>query len=1641
MADGGNVQHIAELGFDLSGIQKQFEQLDQMVVQQGIRLNELARQNWNLEATINVRATTGTDAQQQMAQATQQVNAALQQQLQAINSVNTALGTQEQSSNRLTEAYNSQAQSVGRLHTNTTSLVSTAGRLLGIYSGLSLANKAIRESAEAIREVETRMMEISRIMELTTQQSNSLRDSLFSTATQMGRDFESTSEIMLRFAQAGYNVAESTEMTRTALLAMNTAELDAANSANSMIGILQQWGYEANELETVIDKLNYTADNNAVTTQDLVDSLLRSSSAAKNAKISFDELVGVTVALREATGRTGKELGTAVNSLIAFTTRAKSVSVFEDLGVTVWLDEQKTAMNSVMDIWSQLSTLYRAEGEKVISVLASQTDMTELYSQEVAEAAGATDTYNQMLETQVKLQGELNDAERLDLTSQFGVYRRNYAIALLENFEKIAEVTAEMDDSIGHSARENARYMETLDAKIKQLITSLQELAVQAGEAGLLDLAKGAVTALTAVTNFTKGIGGLVPVLITLTGLMTALRSQQIAGYFTDVSANATRAVASLRSFATGMTQTAAATTQAGNAISASAIGLTGWIGVITLAIGVVWQAVSAIKAKAEAQRQAAIATAQANSDEIQSLKDLRAEYESMLESTDSDSEKTEALNEWKRKLIETYKVEKDAIDKVNLSRETGINLIDEEISKRASETLGQLGSGYLDAVSKIESAQRDYLSTFQYAIGGMGDFYDTSESIGRSVDAFKELGVVVKEIKGFGAQEAHLGLLIESDSLTEQVRVLDGMISQLTKLNDLSEAERALLDELEKKRNSYTATLENNSEAYEKGNEAMAIVKLQEYTTGVNDIANVTEESFEAWREGLIKTAGESKGLANVLEDMAYDLFPQYKKSVDNTSGAMGNIADIFNKATDEATSLSEALKTLQDNASLVSDLMENGITAKNLDQIIQKYADLDDEVAAYLVGLMSEAELIDIIAAKHSEDATAFEESVQAKLLSSEAFYQVLLDNESDLLNELADKYSLDLSNYIDVLRGKLIAQGEATGEMAMASAGLITELARQYEIDIENFASAEEFKAAMAAAIANDINNSTAEGIISLAEKYGVDVSNYIDALRTKLITHGATETSIIGGTAEGVIKLAEQYGIDVQNFEDAENAKIAIANAARAQMEEDFKRIKEVAGSYTPKPPEVSGGSASATKGQTQAEKDLADAIKGTTDAINDKIKALQDELKEFESTHKAEIDLLKEQKQAEDAAHKAAIDRLKERKKAAAQAYKDEEAAVKSRYDAEIQRLRDLKTETSREDARADYEKSRAELEAELAEQEMRTGREATERIKEIDKALAELDESERRRQRDVDIDNQIAALEATRDAEIAAIQAAAEAEDERYERRIKNRENEQKADQAAYEEKIKTLEEMIKFEQEKYENDIKMLKDELEEVKKSTQQQSEAYTRAYNEQMKKMNEVGANNKTVAKESNIALEEFYRKATINQKNFSDPAIKDAKTLWQIYQDILALMDEIEDRESDSSSDRSSSSSSSRSVNIPSMDTGGFMLSDGLIYAHRGEAIVREDITRGLLRIIDKFKVPTTQNLIVRSDITDNINRASEMMQAISNISNYDSSSYDNSSNPVINIHLEGSTFGAGTSQPAFTRNLSRDITDILNKLPR
>jgi phage-related tail protein len=86
---------------------------------------------------------------------------------------------------------------------------------------------AMQEAVRTLAQVESDMTTIARITEDVTFNFKEMRDELQGLGVEYGMAWENVSDIAIRWSQAGYNVADTLELTKASLLALNTAELDA----------------------------------------------------------------------------------------------------------------------------------------------------------------------------------------------------------------------------------------------------------------------------------------------------------------------------------------------------------------------------------------------------------------------------------------------------------------------------------------------------------------------------------------------------------------------------------------------------------------------------------------------------------------------------------------------------------------------------------------------------------------------------------------------------------------------------------------------------------------------------------------------------------------------------------------------------------------------------------------------------------------------------------------------------------------------------------------------------------------------------------------------------------------------------------------------------------------------------------------------------------------------------------------------------------------------------------------------------------------------------------------------------------------------------------------------------------------------
>lgn len=456
---------------------------------------------------------------------------------------------------------------------------------------LQMLQNALADVGETLVKTEDAVIELNRVLD-DPQPTQEVANRLYDIAYAYGSTFENASTIASNFARSGRSWNESLQATEAALLAMNVAELNATEASDGLLSIIAQFDMKTSDLIDVVDKLNKTADKNPVSTQKLLQAIQRAGSAAKNANVSFDQTLGLITAISEATNRSGQNIGTAVNSLIQYST--KNVDVFATLSKESeeMVKKFKLGLVSIVDVWNQVAADIKSDKkarDDIITALGTD-DLEELSS---------------------TLHDELGDlVSEIDNTYNVAnTYRKNYFIALLDNMDRFMKVQEQLTDYQGYSQEENEKYMETYTAKVNQLNDAWQKLAND--EQGILKFKKDLVDLGINLVGFVEQTGGIVDTVQNAAGIIGGLALISKAEALKLAIADIGTVLKATFTGAAGAFQTTI-----------------GWIGAVIAVSAVLNTTINAIRASQAERRKETLQEFEANKDNITALSELKKKYD-----------------------------------------------------------------------------------------------------------------------------------------------------------------------------------------------------------------------------------------------------------------------------------------------------------------------------------------------------------------------------------------------------------------------------------------------------------------------------------------------------------------------------------------------------------------------------------------------------------------------------------------------------------------------------------------------------------------------------------------------------------------------------------------------------------------------------------------------------------------------------------------------------------------------------------------------------------------------------------------------------------------------------------------------------
>mgnify|MGYP004648382065 CR=1 FL=1 len=461
---------------------------------------------------------------------------------------------------------------------------------------------ALKDVVKEVVALDTALVELNKVADLTDNQTKQLTERAFRLAEQVGQTGLEAINAITEVRRAGFTLAESEEVAKYALMLTNVAEgiTDAGDAAQILISILKGTGAEVSYANTLLDEMNEISNNSAIAFDALAHMTQR--------------IAGTMHTLGASTEQT-MSLVTGAYEVLQDERVAKGVSVIglRISGLNEDLEEEAGLQSKVNDALMKYAD---------ISVFDEQTGQLRNYYDILSDLAGVWGTLDK--NAKAYLTTELAGKNRADVLN-----------ALMTNWEGVTRAMAYAEQSAGSAAKEQERYLTSVQGKLASLKNSWQELSTTTLDS---DVVKGVLDLANAFVKLMNATGGLIPTLGLLAAAILTIKTVSKIDWATDFQFKITGLASAFK--ATQLAATGAAGAMAAFKISVATV--TTVVSLLVMAIN----AVDTAQKQAAANAQAAASKAQTQAEKI---KDLVEQYEELAKAQSAEGWTVE-----QRKKVET---------------------------------------------------------------------------------------------------------------------------------------------------------------------------------------------------------------------------------------------------------------------------------------------------------------------------------------------------------------------------------------------------------------------------------------------------------------------------------------------------------------------------------------------------------------------------------------------------------------------------------------------------------------------------------------------------------------------------------------------------------------------------------------------------------------------------------------------------------------------------------------------------------------------------------------------------------------------------------------------------------------------------
>ena len=362
---------------------------------------------------------------------------------------------------------------------------------------------AMKDMVANVRELDKAQVELKKVTDLSGKSLEKYTEQAYKMSGAVAKTGTEIIQASTEFAKQGFDPQTALQLSNVASQFQNIAdtEIDAATAAKFINSQLKAFGStdyfskfktDAEKATAVIDAVNEVANNFGVGTNDLQMALTKTSAAMKGYGNSYAETIGLITAGTEVMPNQASKVARGWRSIGA----------------------------NILKLAQDTDTLEAANGKVSVSLKDENGELRSTF---------------QILQDLYPQWKMLNNEERSSLALMLsGKTQTEVFQATMDNFTHAIEANETAMNSQGSAARENEKYLDSIQGRIKAFQSAWEQLSYHIVSS---DLIKNVVSLgtkiITVIDNIVQGIGALPTALGLVAGVFGALKlTKTIEGFF-----------------------------------------------------------------------------------------------------------------------------------------------------------------------------------------------------------------------------------------------------------------------------------------------------------------------------------------------------------------------------------------------------------------------------------------------------------------------------------------------------------------------------------------------------------------------------------------------------------------------------------------------------------------------------------------------------------------------------------------------------------------------------------------------------------------------------------------------------------------------------------------------------------------------------------------------------------------------------------------------------------------------------------------------------------------------------------------------------------------------------------------------------